>query len=712
LMENSELDRYLKGELSAEELQAFLNQLETGPVTQAACEALLDTASEFLSDTTSAEPISHDVLIAYTENKLDAVDREIVEAYAELDLVVRAQIAELAANRQALAAAKPVLSRRRAGSRPLIWFSFATAAVACLVGIALLGIRLRSVTVLAMAVRTPAKMLDRAYGPRRYAELAVQYLSNAAPGRGSGLLSPLCTAVESDRPELSWQPVRGATQYRVSVTAQGSKTPVHVTTTALTHLTCSPLPAGVEFSWSVTALFPGHGWVAIVNGATGLPGVFRVLSKDEARRYRAGRAAVGAMDRIGRAILDIRFGLLLSAEAELILARGDPGETAERQDIDRALSQVRSRWTNQYVTKTPRDSIGRPDLTATFGKATVGPDGTVYLPSALGLKALSPIDGSVIWSCVAPPGTAKPAIGLNGTLYYDETRPLPNTLFAIDPETGSIRWKTPITDDTLPTNYANWPICGPDGTIYLAVGEHGLVALDPDHGSIKWTYPSNPSFGVAPAIGRDGTIFFSGVVYEPRDAFHTGAPITKITPVLYAVTPAGKLLWKHVVKGVFASPAVGVNGSVFVATNAADGAPNVYAFDPATGAARWSIALGDGAMAIPAVGVDGTVYISGNSGRVFALKPSDGTIRWSFPLEGDGTATPAILGADGTVYAGLGPTLYALTPSGRMKWKFKLNGNIVSKLGGPTIAADGTVYVGDDQGFFYAIRNAATGPQQ
>ena len=81
---------------------------------------------------------------------------------------------------------------------------------------------------------------------------------------------------------------------------------------------------------------------------------------------------------------------------------------------------------------------------------------------------------------------------------------------------------------------------------------------------------------------------------------------------------------------------------------------------------------------------------------------NNGTLKWKFKVGGLIYSSPAI-GSDGTIYVGTDDDyLYALNPDGTLKWKFKANNAISSS---PAISSDGTIYVGVDEGdaFLYAI---------
>ena len=78
-----------------------------------------------------------------------------------------------------------------------------------------------------------------------------------------------------------------------------------------------------------------------------------------------------------------------------------------------------------------------------------------------------------------------------------------------------------------------------------------------------------------------------------------------------------------------------------------------------------------------------------------------GSQKWSAPTGGAVRSSPA-LGVDGTVYVGCDDKyVYALNGNtGAQKWKFLTDGKVSSS---PTVGADGTVYVGSENGTLYAL---------
>ena len=116
-----------------------------------------------------------------------------------------------------------------------------------------------------------------------------------------------------------------------------------------------------------------------------------------------------------------------------------------------------------------------------------------------------------------------------------------------------------------------------------------------------------PVYYSAPAVGEDGTIYFS-----------TGILIHTSFGSLYAVNPDGTLKWKYDLE------------------NSSDD-DNIWTSD------------NNGAS--PAIGADGTIYLVDHRNVVYALNP-DGTLKWKENFyNGINWSSPAIL-PDGTLYIG------------------------------------------------------------
>jgi outer membrane protein assembly factor BamB len=150
------------------------------------------------------------------------------------------------------------------------------------------------------------------------------------------------------------------------------------------------------------------------------------------------------------------------------------------------------------------------------------------------------------------------------------------------------------------------------------------------------------------------------------------------------------------------SPVVGRHGQIVIG----DGDGEVHAFS-ATGSELWSYQTNGPIENAAALSVDGTIYAHTTAGTLYAIK-EDGSLRWSRTV-GESDASPKIA-ADGTLYIGgsdnNGPggstryLLLAYSPGGVRVASAELDDRITTA---PSLASDGTVWVGTDAGTLYEL---------
>src|SRR2546421_5279817 len=302
---------------------------------------------------------------------------------------------------------------------------------------------------------------------------------------------------------------------------------------------------------------------------------------------------------------------------------------------------------------------GRAIITA----PAVGRDGTLYGASGDGvLYAVWP-NGRGRWSLrvgittgQVPP--ARPVVGLDGTSYWN----LGGSVVAVGP-TGHLRWVflaagggAPVLshgrvlfaagpylyaiNTTGPTagRYA-WraaigaagpatggpsPAVGPDGTAYVPSADGSLYAIGPD-GLRRWTFNTGVPLEFSPAVGPDGTVYLaafasgrgtlSALTPRGRLRWHvrvpTGSDVTRgpdgtiylAAHLLVAVSPRGRIVWRHVVDATGA-PLAGPGPVVVVPTLTPSA---LLALGPG-GGVRWRIPLPAAAVAAPARGPGDRLY--------------------------------------------------------------------------------------------------------
>ncbi len=315
-----------------------------------------------------------------------------------------------------------------------------------------------------------------------------------------------------------------------------------------------------------------------------------------------------------------------------------------------------------------------------YNAPAIGSDGTIYVASNDHyLYAVNP-DGSEKWKYDLGYGCyGAPAIGSDGTIYIGTA--VVGKLFAINPD-GTKKWESERADGWVEDS----PAIASDGTIVFGTSNQNFYGINPD-GSTRWKKVANSNKYSSPAIAADGTIYM-GMEYGNFRAYNAD----------------GSEKWQLSLGRVESSPAIGADGTIYVGS--VD--HNLYAVNP-DGTKKWEFATGAGIYASPVIGADGTVYVGSSDAVFYAVNP-DGTEKWHMATKGlipfMHSDTPAIdsngiiyvTGDDTTTYT-FKRFLYAINPDGQVQWMFYAD----AIQGTPTIADDGTIYVGSANGTLYAI---------
>ncbi len=332
----------------------------------------------------------------------------------------------------------------------------------------------------------------------------------------------------------------------------------------------------------------------------------------------------------------------------------------------------------------------------------LGADGTIYVATLAGeLVAVAP-DGAVAWRRVLNEELPHaPAVAADGTIYVGT---FSGQLVAFAPD-GSERWRYDVGSFLGGT-----PAIGPDGTIYVGddnfLDGNNLLAITPA-GALKWTASLGGQFGASgPVIAPDGTLYVGMTNPDSKDGEFA------------AIGADGVVKWRYAEPstGQFSAPAaIAADGTVYVGTTGnivgIDG--RMFAFRP-DGTVAWTFDTDEALFQSPALGTDGTIYVPGED-DLYAFAP-DGGLRWSAPLAGCPGGGPTV-GADGVIYVAAGGCVFggtgvveAFDPSGSKLWSYETAGEFKVILGGPSLAADGTLYlVTQFEGDVYAFRSSSPG---
>jgi outer membrane protein assembly factor BamB len=331
-----------------------------------------------------------------------------------------------------------------------------------------------------------------------------------------------------------------------------------------------------------------------------------------------------------------------------------------------------------------RGEGGRFWRTATGDKiwssAGVDNDGRVIVGSNDGKLHAFGADGSPIWAYATGDDViSSPLIGQAAMTYVGSND---QYLHAVH-SSGSQAWKF----KTKGAVYSS-PAQAADGTIYVGSWGQHLYAVHPN-GTLKWKKKFSNGVRSCPAVGCTGNIYIGSMDCR-----------------LYAFDANGNQLWVLATHDlVNSSPAIQCEGSVdkTVYVGSLDG--HLYAVDAQNGTLKWKTFL-FGVFSSPAIGPNGTIYVGSQAPLVWAIRP-DGTILWSFATSKFVTSSPAV-GSDGTLYIGdEAGQVYAISPDGKLRWAATTGGTIHAS---PTISNSGRLYIGSADRNLYAFKIGSQGP--
>jgi len=283
-----------------------------------------------------------------------------------------------------------------------------------------------------------------------------------------------------------------------------------------------------------------------------------------------------------------------------------------------------------------------------------------------------------------------------------------NDVFAFNASTGLKIWNYSTEGLIISSpNVVN-------GRVYIGSSDGNVYALNASTGAKIWNFASpgqsneaatesgygDGAFASSPAV-VDNVVYIGsddGNIYA-LDAL-TGAKIWNFTTSIQPTYTWGNQ--------VSSSPAVS-DGIVYVGSVGG----NVYALNASTGAKIWNYYTNPsrvygggyfhGVQASPAV-AGGVVYVGSVDGKMYALNASTGNRIWEaniFRVLSSAAVT------DGVVYAAGDAYVYALnTTTGFQVWNFTTQNQINSS---PTVS-EGVVYIGSQDGNFYAIGEAKGTP--
>lgn len=323
---------------------------------------------------------------------------------------------------------------------------------------------------------------------------------------------------------------------------------------------------------------------------------------------------------------------------------------------------------------------------------------------------------TTLWSYSLPDKIDRtgPAIADDGTVYIacnlstrtavtPPSQPDPN-FFAVNSD-GTLKWQTSISEGGFlkPDAILSSPSINADGSIYMG-GQYSRVVfrLDATTGdTIRTRHINTRQRYTAPVFASNGSVYISGYSKGDKGVRSLSVDLSTENWVFGAGNDFNS------------TPAVAADGTIY-ATSTND---SIYAINP-NGTEKWRAKYGDWVASAISLSPDGTIYLSAKlngaaDGVLKAYNPADGSEKWSVTLTGANVEQggPAIAD-DGTIYLGnKGGRMKAYNPAdGSELWSYPLAAN--PAIGGievvPAIDNDGNIYFGATDGMFYVLKSDGT----
>lgn len=218
--------------------------------------------------------------------------------------------------------------------------------------------------------------------------------------------------------------------------------------------------------------------------------------------------------------------------------------------------------------------------------------------------------------------------------------------------------------------------------------------------------PSTPM-----AISKEG-IAYAGIIAAPKEETSTTQSASDLdaeaieSSGVFAFGDNKKVVWVSSEKGRVTGPlAVGKDGTVYAVIG-----QYLTAINKKDGSTKWSIKLNGESSGGVMLDTDETVYAGTLEGQTLYAVAKTGEVKWTFKADGKIDSSPAV-DSEGAVYFTTADlALYAISSSGLLKWKHKIDVAETIDISSPVLAEDNTIYVSASRfegtagmEFFYAF---------
>ncbi len=311
------------------------------------------------------------------------------------------------------------------------------------------------------------------------------------------------------------------------------------------------------------------------------------------------------------------------------------------------------------------------------GDVAFGLDENIYTGNTGGVIYSFTPGGRLRWTFAAGNSVwTMPAFGRGGTTYWGS---VDRNVYALD-ASGRMLWSAPTLGFVVSS-----PALGSDGTVYLGSFDSKLYALNPVTGATRWTF------------GTQDHIYGSAALAHDAQGDTTEIYVASTDGSVYALSPAGKLLWSYDTgEPIRSSPVLGPapagehRNILYVGSS--DGL--LYALDADTGRRRWSFntVAGDPILrdrhelnSSPALGRSG-VYIGSEDGHLWYV-PYDYCLHRADPRCSTAPGTPYPANFSRVLPVSSGGTVGRSGSEGPVPDASEITGRLIVRQGGSTVYA-------------------------
>jgi outer membrane protein assembly factor BamB len=242
-------------------------------------------------------------------------------------------------------------------------------------------------------------------------------------------------------------------------------------------------------------------------------------------------------------------------------------------------------------------------------------------------------------------GTSHLAIGADGTLFVGYE----GDIWAIFGTKGTIKWKATPADIGIDKGGFGSVICGKDERLYATVGSSKLICLQASTGRKIWEFDAGKD-GIN--IGRSGRCW----AIDREEVIYVGSG----REIIALNGETGVIKWKSRINvQPHGAIILGKDGTVYFS-----GVSGFYALDGKTGDWKWDSSSAASVLG-GALGANGTIYVAGTeSGHsIMALNEETGQTKWQFKLE-DGDRFHGhdglTVGSNGNIYFATMKAVYSI----------------------------------------------------